>query len=427
MSLWKKLFVIVAFVALLGGCNAPAEQAPPTGAPPAQVTPPPAATDLPPTPTLSLPTPTPTLPPPVVVDVATPVPTAPPAPTAEPTPAAPAEILLLRAEDFIPAGRNPLTGELVDDPTVLQRRPILCKISDSPPEWVRPQSGLNYADIIFEHLTEGAITRYSALFYGRTPESVGPIRSARLIDLELPLMYDASLCFSGGSSGQGANRGVWQLVYDQQFAPRVLRSEYPGYYRTGEDKPYEHTFYNRLPEAWAKLAEIGQNQPPNYVTPIAFSNVTPANSAPAGVVRLQYGRGVQIEWRYNPALGEYQRWLDGDVIVDKLDGEQVSVSNVIVIKAPHYINRNICEYQSATQCEAFSTEIQIWGKGFASIFRDGRQINGEWRREDRRANGMPFTFYDEAGNPLPLQIGQSWVQVLPYDEYYIQPVLEVTP
>lgn len=351
-------------------------------------------------------------------------------PTLEPTVAPSEEVVEVVGFSadypFIANGRNPLTGELVENPDNLQRRPILCKISNSPPEWVRPQSGLNSADLVFEHYTEGVITRFTALFYGKTPETVGPIRSARLIDLELPLMYDGALCFSGGSSGVGQFRGVYNKVFDTQFAPRILRTDYPGYYRTGENKPFEHTFYNRLPQAWDKLSELGQNQAPEFVSQVTFSEEPPTDrSAEATYISISYGDGSGdfVEWEYDAELGKYRRTVAGTPIIDALDGEQVTASNIVVLRAPHIIDRNICETQGETRCLAFSTEIQIWGSGFVSVFRDGRQINGSWSREDRDANGMMFTFFDEGGEPIPLQIGNTWIQVVPYS--YIDTPIEV--
>ncbi|MFN2276422.1 MAG: DUF3048 domain-containing protein, partial [Candidatus Promineifilaceae bacterium] len=88
--------------------------------------------------------------------------------------------------------RNPLTGELVSDPANLQRRPLAVKLSNAPAVYTRPQSGLNDADLVFEHTTEGNLTRFTAIIYGKTPPRLGPVRSARLIDIELPAMYDAA-------------------------------------------------------------------------------------------------------------------------------------------------------------------------------------------------------------------------------------------
>ncbi|MDQ7035875.1 MAG: DUF3048 domain-containing protein [Anaerolineae bacterium] len=95
---------------------------------------------------------------------------------------------------------NPLTGLLVDNIAQLNRRPIIVKISNSP-AIVRPQAGLNAADLVFEHYTEVGITRFSAIFYTNAPQRVGSIRSARLIDTELMPMYQGLLAFAGASIG----------------------------------------------------------------------------------------------------------------------------------------------------------------------------------------------------------------------------------
>src|SRR5258708_34156769 len=63
-----------------------------------------------------------------------------------------------------PANTNPLTGLAVDDPAVLQRRPLAVKISNAPP-LVRPQAGIGDADLVFEHLTEGRLTAFTAAFW----------------------------------------------------------------------------------------------------------------------------------------------------------------------------------------------------------------------------------------------------------------------
>ena len=166
-------------------------------------------------------------------------------------------ISLLTAADF-GMERNFLTGELVNDPAQLQRRPLAIKISNAPPSFVRPQSGLNSADWVYEHTAEGNITRFTLILYGKDVAQVGPIRSARLIDVELPAMYDAALAFSGASVG------VNQRLNAADFASRIIRSADPGYFRTGEDKPFEHTLYGRPDVFRQGLEAAGLNIPPNF-------------------------------------------------------------------------------------------------------------------------------------------------------------------
>ena len=66
---------------------------------------------------------------------------------------------------------------------------------------MRPQAGLEAADLVFEHYAEGGLTRFSAVFHGQRPTRVGSIRSARLIDVELLPMFQGLLAWSGASIG----------------------------------------------------------------------------------------------------------------------------------------------------------------------------------------------------------------------------------
>lgn len=344
---------------------------------------------------------------------------APPSPTPQPTATSPAgptatataePVLLLNPEDF-GQNYNRLTGEYFADPALLQRRPIAVKISNSPPIYTRPQSGLSDADLVFEHVTEGPITRFTAIIYGRTPPDIGPIRSARLIDVELPAMYDSALAYSGSSIG------VARKLFASEFSSRILRSNEPGYYRTGEDKPYEHTLYGRPELFWQSLEERGLNVTPTLTTQMAFSSDPPAGGSPADEAVINYRDWTIVTWRYDPESNRYLRWADGAEQVDANYDTQISAANVIILFAPHQQDFNICEYQTDSGCQAYATESQIWGQGPAIILRDGMQYEVTWKRESRP---HMFTFYDDAGNAVPLQVGNTWFQVVPL--HYIDPV-----
>ncbi|MFW6068968.1 MAG: DUF3048 domain-containing protein [Chloroflexota bacterium] len=332
-------------------------------------------------------------------ETATPEPTATVTPTATPTP-----LLLLSPEDF-GEERNPLTGELVEEPENLQRRPIAFKISNSPAEFVRPQSGLGQADIVFEHATEGPITRFTGLIYGQTPPDIGPIRSGRLIDVEIPQMYDAAFAYSGASAGVNFE------LFNSNFANRILRADAPGFYRTGEDKPFEHTLYADPEEWWEELEDRELNRPPEFSTQMAFGEEPPEGGEPASHININYQDRMVVDWEYDEESGRYWRWADGEEHVDRNTGEQLSAANVVVVFALHQVDLSICEYIpiGGTECQAYSTEIQIWGQGSALIFRDGQMYEATWRRE--QPDHM-LTFYDADDNPIPLQIGNTFMQVV---------------
>lgn len=338
-----------------------------------------------------------------------------PLPTSEGNGSAPPRVEgILTAEDF-GTDRNPLTGELVENPANLQRRPIAIKISNAPARYTRPQSGLNDADLIFEHTTEGNLTRFTAIFYGKTPEKIGPVRSARLIDIELPAMYDAALAYSGSSNG------VADKLRSADFKPRILYAFDKGYYRTDEDKPVEHTLYGNPDLLWETLAEKGQNIPPTFTTTNVFSEEVPEGGSPANGLSIDYNWTL-VNWRYVPAAGRYYRWADGEIHADGNTDEQVNVANVIVLSPNHAFDPTICEQINEDgSCAAQSVEIQIWGTGNADVFRDGKRFDVIWHRENR-SDSLTFTSSD--GQPFPLKIGNSWVQIVPN---WLKNPMTVTP
>lgn len=334
--------------------------------------------------------------------------------TPPPTPADPNAVNLFAPEDF-GDDRDPLTGEIVSDPANLQRRPIAVKLSNAPAQFTRPQSGLNDADLVFEHTTEGAITRFTAIFYGETPPRVGPVRSARLIDLELPAMYDAALAFSGSSAG------VAQRLQASDFAQRLVYGSEPGFYRTGENKPFEHTLYATPEQLWQTLETKGLNRPPTFTKINAFSSTPPEGGTPANKLSIDY-QSTFVEWRWDPEIGRYRRWSDGEPHLDGNTLEQVTAANVIVLAPYHVFDPTICEQIAAEgTCASLSVQIQLWGSGSGSVFRDGQRYDVTWHREGRNDS---LTFTDSAGNPFPLQIGNSWVQLVPT---WLENPVTVTP
>lgn len=329
-------------------------------------------------------------------DTAVPTPTATSTATPSPTPA-----LLLSPADFGDI-RSPFTGEIVAEPANLLRRPLAIKISNSPAKWVRPQSGLSQADLVFEHYAEGA-TRFTAIFHSQTPPKLGPVRSARLIDLELAAMYDAALGFSG------AHEYTRLLLEDSELKPRLIRNYEEGYYRTGEDKPWEHTFYAIPVTLWQTLANKGQNVPPEWGNVMPFAEAMLPGGETAVTIEVGYWQ-TTVNWVYDAADGRYYRWADGEAHTDANNGTQLSAANVVVVYADHVFIEEICVYAQEGQCVVNPMEIQLWDAGPAVLFRDGRAYPARWQRW--QTNDM-LTLVDPSGNLLPFQIGPTWFQILP--------------
>jgi hypothetical protein len=307
-------------------------------------------------------------------------------------------------------GDCPLTGLPVDDPSLLERRPLAIKVQNAPIS--RPQYGLPEADIVYEHLSEAGITRFTAIYLCQTPEKVGSTRSARFIDLEIPAMYDSLLAFSGTSAGLYP-KFLNADFYDREFCYGWgLHSE--GFYRDREmiqqGVPIEHTLYADPVKIWEIADELDINDG-QELTDMHFSADAPEGGEPATHIRIPYPhRDMVVDYRYDPDLGAYLRWDGGSPHVDADTGEQISVTNVVVAYANH-VDTDI--YEDEPRRNHPSVQIQLWGTGPVVVFRDGLAYEGLWARPER---GAMLVFRDLAGQiPIPLKPGNTWVQLVPLE------------
>ncbi len=375
------LISLLLSLTLLAACGG--DESPPT--PTATRTPKPKATTVSPTATPVLATPT----------------AVPASPTPEPTsdPSIMTEF---------PPDVNPLTGLQVADPAVLERRPLAIKVSNFPAQ-VRPQAGLSFADLVFEHYAEGGVTRFTAVFLGQDVDKVGSIRSGRLIDLEIPAMYKAVFAYSGSSAG------VKDRIRNSDFFPdRVVSPDFgvgePVFRRVPQEgKAFEHTLFTSTSALWDLITERGLNSR-QELQGLAFRQTPPEGGQPASYVEVPYLQGVaSAEWTYDSATGLYQRTILGTPHTDELTGEQITAANVIVVYANH-VESDILE--DLVGDGHYSIEIQIWTSGPVQIVRDGQIYNGSWVRQKREDM---LSFIDANGDPLPLKPGNAWFQMVPFD------------
>jgi hypothetical protein len=322
--------------------------------------------------------------------------------TPEPSPSA--SIPGLIGPSSYPADVNPLTGLVVDDPEILNRRPLAIKISNIAR--VRPQSGLNKADLVFEHYTEGGITRFTALYWTHDSKQIGSIRSGRLIDLEIPVMYDAAFGYSGSSSP------LRSMFEASSFFERIVSPDFAhsGYYRLSdptktkeflEDTMFTDTY--RLREI---LKERGQENKPEYENGMAFHPIPPSGGTPAIEIEVNYS-ATSAFWFYDIGLGNYFRWSDGIPHLDASTDQPLTFDNILVLSAKH-VNTEIIEDSGGSP----SIQIQLWGEGPVSVFRDGQRFDGIWKRQEPEDM---LTFYDLQGNIIPLAPGKSFIEVIPLD------------
>ena len=268
-----------------------------------------------------------------------------------------------------PSDINPLTGLKVDDPAVLERRPLMVRIGNDP--GARPQVGLNQADIVYEEIAEWWVTRFTAIFLSQDPDTIGPIRSARLINLQLIPQYQGALANSGGSDGVRWEISQTSILnLDEFFVPK------PYFYRPNEGWQTRLAF-----DAIAGRDYLADEDLESDVNlrGFIFDPAPDFNSLPSAAVQdaneitIPYPQQTALaRWTYDAATERYLRFTTGDPAVDA-DGVQVSASNVIVYFADHQDTDIVEDSNGAT-----SIRIIINGRGAAWLFRNGKLLKGNW-------------------------------------------------
>ena len=335
------------------------------------------------------PTPSPT-PAPALTAAPTPRPTATSTPTITPTPA-----------PTPPPLTSPLTGLAVTD-DANSRRVVAVKIDNAPQ--ARPQSGLGEAGVVYQHLTEGPVTRYTAFFHDSDLEQVGPIRSARFVDRELVQQFDALFAHVGGSP---------PVLRDLRAAPvadmdQFFFDEVRPYFRIAS-RPPPFNMYASLPA----LREFGRARHPDRreIEGLVFYHEEPEPGGVRAVMVPAGSRGLfQSTYEFQPATRRWLRSIGGVVDIDAASGVAIAPENVIVQRVP----MRLTEFEEDSLGNR-SLWIGTTGEGTATIFRDGRRIECRWRR----AAATAVTRFETGdGLPVLLRPGHTWVHLIGADDSF---------
>lgn len=304
-----------------------------------------------------------------------------------------------------PEGINPLTGLPYPDEDSLNRRTLILKVSNFP-EVVRPQYGLNSADVVYEYEVEGGVTRFAALFRSNTPEMVGPIRSARLMDIELVKAYQALLGYSG------SNEWIYNFILASDWRWRALSPQLgtncPMFCRIRWDsRAFEHTLFANTVAIWDEAERLQVNQGMR-ATGLAFRAEPDAAEATANDIAIDwYSDRAETRWQYNPADGHYLRWDSGLPHIDAATDEQIYTDNLVIIEVWHQDRPDVYE----SEIGGIALGHLLEGTGSAWVFRDGNWYRGEWFRNPE-GGGVYLRYLDADKTPIALKPGRTWIEVV---------------
>ncbi|MDK2868376.1 MAG: hypothetical protein PWP38_2691 [Clostridiales bacterium] len=291
---------------------------------------------------------------------------------------------------------NPLTGEYVETGT-LAGRPIAVMLDNQYD--ARPQAGLIKADVAYEILAEGLITRYMGIFYSHLPEHIGPVRSARPYFLQKALEYNPYYVHVGGSM---------QALSDiKSYKMADIDGLYSGAFHRESHKRIPHNMYT---EASTLLADGNRKHYDEAVT-VSFldfyatfhvlENGTDANTikclykAPTSTDKV----GYYTTYLYDPETTRYMRQTNGKPHIDEDTGEQLYAVNILV----QYVSQKVLDNEGRLQ-------LGLVGEGKGMYYTGGKGIPVTWSKADARATTY---FTDANGDAIKLNPGKTWFQIMP--------------
>ncbi len=294
-------------------------------------------------------------------------------------------------------------------------------------EEARPQSGLSNADVIYEAVAEGAITRFLAVFYCQDAGIIGPVRSARTYFIDFASEYGKSPLYAhvGGANTAGRANALGQLddygwkgyndmnqIYDGDLGYPVFIRDYD---RLGRTVDTEHTMYSTTDKLWKvakekrKLTNVDENGDAWDDTFVKYTfKDDGADKTSNQKIHLEMWKGFgqyTIDWAYDKATNVYKRNNGGKAHTDLDTKQQLSTKNLIVL---------VMQETHANDGYEGNAHLlyKTKGTGKAYIFIDGKEVEGTWRKDGRLARTLIF---DKSGSPVKFNKGKIWFEILPTD------------
>lgn len=319
---------------------------------------------------------------------------------------------------------NPLTGEEVASWDLVTRRPLAVKVENDAA--ARPQSGIVDADLVYEELVEGGITRFICIYLSKEASAIGPTRSARPSDIDITSFLDPLLICSGGSSAVMSMvqaSGMKYITEDSTYfwRERSRRAPHNLYTSTALLRQFlleGGDSFNALPDSGLYFAEPGDGEAEEEEAEedasegeeeSAGESAAPESAmvGKATAINIAYKAAMcAASYQYDAASDRYLHFIQGSPHNDLTTGKSVAPRNVIV----QYVTVTNSGLRDVTGAPV--PVSQVTGSGRCLVFTGGEVHHATWRKNSR---SDATTFSDENGSPVPLRPGQTWIHLIPED------------
>lgn len=304
------------------------------------------------------------------------------------------------AIDAITDNINLFSGlELSDG--ILDSRPLAIMVQNNPK--ARPHSGLIYADIVFEVVAEGGVTRFVTVFSSHDADIIGPVRSGRIYFAEIARSLDPVYTFWG--TYPEAYEAIKNMDMDALDANSTAYINYTsaGWRDSSRNEALEHTAFIDTYGIKEDAAEFGYSLDGGQ-SPLKFKiDAFQDQRGDISEIIVDFSSTPYLAgFDYDKTTNEYLKSVGGQPHRDFETGEQISLNNVIVLitdidgpvdSAGHMIVRTTGTHE----------------QGMAFYFMDGKIIEGTWARLNI---SDPFEFKDADGNQALFNRGSTWICII---------------
>lgn len=295
---------------------------------------------------------------------------------------------------------NPLTGLWIDE-DIAGKRPMAYVINNLPR--ALPQSGISQADIIYEVLAEGGITRLVAIFTDTTAEMVGPIRSTREYFAAIAVNHGAVLVHHGGSpSGYSAINTLGIQNLDGMALEGSVFWRDQARWNAGGMR--EHSSYTNHANVRENMANRGIEL---YSQDVHLFNFFEEPTTPTGhnvglldELMLPFSSSHRANFIYDPEQKLFYRYQRGQAHWDEYTDSQIQVANIIIQHVPMHVIAGDPEGRM---------NVNLVGEGAGYLVTAGTYAPITWSRS---SNSTPTIFLDALGNPLTLNPGMTWIGIV---------------
>jgi len=300
---------------------------------------------------------------------------------------------------------NILSGLDISD--VGNSRPIAVMIENSPDS--RPQSGLIYADMVFEVVDEGGVTRYVAVFSSYDAEIVGPVRSARIYYAEIARSFDPIYAF------WGTYKEAYPVIEDMGLdvlttlgeplpaVSSIVANTSSGWRDYSRSNITEHTAFMSTIKLKEEAADYGYSLEGGQ-SPLRFKiDAVDSEREDISNININFSYDTyRVDFEYNRENNNYLKFTGGAPHTDYETGKRIAVNNVIVMITS--IEGPIDQWGHMAVRTTGTSDI---GKAF--FFMDGNVIEGTW---ERTSAFDPFKYKDDDGNIVLFNRGSTWVALI---------------